>query len=162
MAAHVNSLQAAVVKAQNYCFGSTTITINDTIVPVPSPVSVQQALDSLASTMKSAVGESNWYVAPSFTHKALYGGGLITGMNADMLDGMHLEDIPLGGGGGTGLPVGGLTGQVLAKASDANFDTEWIDIVTSLVAMITGAEEELILVLGQSTRYPLGLSRINV
>lgn len=30
------------------------------------------------------------------------------------------------GGGGGGVPAGGTTGQVLAKASDDNYDTEWV------------------------------------
>lgn len=35
---------------------------------------------------------------------------------------------PDAGGGGTGnVPSGGTTGQVLAKASNANYDTEWIN-----------------------------------
>lgn len=38
-----------------------------------------------------------------------------------------------GGGGGTaenGVPAGGLEGQILAKASNADYDTEWIDAPT--------------------------------
>lgn len=31
------------------------------------------------------------------------------------------------GAAGEGVPVGGTTGQVLAKASNTNFDTEWVD-----------------------------------
>ena len=31
------------------------------------------------------------------------------------------------GGGSVGLPVGGTTGQVLAKASNTNYDVEWVD-----------------------------------
>ena len=58
---------------------------------------------------------------------------LVEKLNADMLDGHHAIDF-----------------------------AELSDIVTSLVEMIAGAEEELILALGQSTRYPLGLSRINI
>lgn len=37
----------------------------------------------------------------------------------------------LGGGGGTpgvGVPVGGTTGQVLAKSSNANYATQWVTI----------------------------------
>ena len=34
-----------------------------------------------------------------------------------------------GGGGGTDLPSGGTTGQVLAKKSNADGDVEWKDIV---------------------------------
>ena len=31
------------------------------------------------------------------------------------------------GGGGQGVPAGGTTGQILAKASDSDYDTQWID-----------------------------------
>jgi hypothetical protein len=33
----------------------------------------------------------------------------------------------IGGGGGTGIPIGGTTDQVLVKATDADYDTEWAD-----------------------------------
>lgn len=31
------------------------------------------------------------------------------------------------GGGGQGVPAGGTTGQILAKASDSDYDTQWVD-----------------------------------
>ncbi len=31
------------------------------------------------------------------------------------------------GAAGEGVPIGGTTGQVLAKNSNTNFDTEWVD-----------------------------------
>lgn len=31
------------------------------------------------------------------------------------------------GGGGQGVPAGGTTGQILAKASDSDYDTRWVD-----------------------------------
>lgn len=31
------------------------------------------------------------------------------------------------GSAGQGVPTGGTTGQILAKASNTNFDTEWVD-----------------------------------
>lgn len=37
---------------------------------------------------------------------------------------------PGGGGGGSGLPTGGATGQVLAKKSATNFDVQWITAPT--------------------------------
>lgn len=37
------------------------------------------------------------------------------------------------GGGGSGLPTGGTTGQILAKASNTNYDVTWIDNFTSQV-----------------------------
>lgn len=35
------------------------------------------------------------------------------------------------------IPVGGTTGQVLAKASNSNFDAEWVDTVNPATAIIT-------------------------
>ncbi len=40
--------------------------------------------------------------------------------------------VALHGSPGVGVPAGGTTGQVLAKASDADYDDEWIDVTTSL------------------------------
>ena len=34
------------------------------------------------------------------------------------------------GKNGIGVPAGGITGQVLAKKSDDDYDTEWIDLPT--------------------------------
>lgn len=42
------------------------------------------------------------------------------------------------GPAGEGVPTGGTTGQVLAKNSNTNFDTEWIDNTGS-----SGVSEEL-------------------
>lgn len=39
------------------------------------------------------------------------------------------------GATGQGVPTGGNTGQVLAKASATNYDTSWIDPPTSGVSM---------------------------
>lgn len=38
-------------------------------------------------------------------------------------------------GGAAGVPVGGTTGQVLAKNSGTDYDTEWIDISTNLAGL---------------------------
>lgn len=38
------------------------------------------------------------------------------------------------GPAGQGVPSGGTTGQVLKKASNTNYDTEWADVVTSNTA----------------------------
>lgn len=38
-------------------------------------------------------------------------------------------------GGAAGVPVGGTTGQVLAKNSSTDYDTEWIDISTDLAGL---------------------------
>lgn len=40
--------------------------------------------------------------------------------------------VALHGSPGVGVPAGGTTGQVLAKASNADYDDEWIDVVSSL------------------------------
>lgn len=45
------------------------------------------------------------------------------------------------GGGGQGVPAGGTTGQVLAKASDSDYDTQWIDVeggTTTPVSIYSG------------------------
>lgn len=42
------------------------------------------------------------------------------------------------GSPGIGIPAGGETGQVLAKASDTNYDTEWVDTAINSVTMLAG------------------------
>lgn len=45
------------------------------------------------------------------------------------------------GGGGQGVPAGGTTGQVLAKASDSDYDTQWVDVeggTTTPVSIYSG------------------------
>lgn len=45
------------------------------------------------------------------------------------------------GGGGQGIPAGGTTGQVLAKASDSDYDTQWVDVeggTTTSVSIYSG------------------------
>jgi hypothetical protein len=42
------------------------------------------------------------------------------------------------GAPGVGVPVGGTTGQVLAKNSDTNYDTEWVDVSGGAWGTITG------------------------
>jgi hypothetical protein len=42
------------------------------------------------------------------------------------------------GAPGQGVPVGGTTGQVLAKNSDTNYDTEWVDVSGGAWGTITG------------------------
>ena len=47
---------------------------------------------------------------------------------------------------GEGVPVGGTTGQVLAKNSATNYDTEWVDVTageTSPVYMLTGSNSDI-------------------
>jgi hypothetical protein len=41
------------------------------------------------------------------------------------------------GADGVGVPTGGTTGQVLAKASNTNFDAEWVDPGTPLSPLLT-------------------------
>lgn len=45
----------------------------------------------------------------------------------EKFDGSVWAEFETGGGGGSGLPDGGTTGQVLAKASDDDQDVEWVD-----------------------------------
>lgn len=48
---------------------------------------------------------------------------------------------PGAGGGGQGVPAGGTTGQVLAKASDSDYDTQWVDVeggTTTPVSIYSG------------------------
>jgi hypothetical protein len=42
------------------------------------------------------------------------------------------------GQAGEGVPTGGTTGQILAKASNTNFDTEWTDNDPDGVQSVTG------------------------
>jgi hypothetical protein len=42
------------------------------------------------------------------------------------------------GAPGVGVPVGGTTGQVLAKNSNTNYDTEWVDVSGGVWGTITG------------------------
>jgi hypothetical protein len=43
---------------------------------------------------------------------------------------------------GPGVATGGTTGQVLAKASNAAFDTHWIDVTTSAFGNIDGGKAD--------------------
>jgi hypothetical protein len=76
-----------------------------------------------------------------------------------------------GGGGGEGVPVGGTTGQVLAKASATDYDTEWIappaggggGAPTSFGTSnqtVLGASNTVVFTLSgaANTVYPLGVS----
>lgn len=51
------------------------------------------------------------------------------------------QGAPGSGGGGQGVPAGGTTGQVLAKASDSDYDTQWVDVeggTTTPVSIYSG------------------------
>lgn len=53
----------------------------------------------------------------------------VTAVNAgqtDTWDDVLIIDPDAGGGGSGNVPAGGTTGQVLAKASNTNYDTEWV------------------------------------
>jgi len=54
---------------------------------------------------------------------------LVAGSNVTVTvdDPANTITIASSGGGGGGVPAGGGTGQVLAKASPADFDTDWVD-----------------------------------
>jgi hypothetical protein len=61
---------------------------------------------------------------------------------------------------GVGVPSGGTTGQVLAKASNTDFDDEWVDVVTDLPLTTKG---DLLTygpggspVVNQPVRFPVG------
>ncbi len=68
--------------------------------------------------------------------------------------------VALHGSPGAGVPAGGTTGQVLAKASDTDYDDEWIDVVTDLPLTTKG---DLLTfgpagspAVGQPVRFPVG------
>jgi hypothetical protein len=41
--------------------------------------------------------------------------------------GVEVITVGIAGADGVGVPIGGATGQILAKASNTNYDTEWVD-----------------------------------
>lgn len=49
-----------------------------------------------------------------------------TGISVDSTDPANPVVSATGGGGSGNVPAGGTTGQVLAKASNSNYDTEWV------------------------------------
>lgn len=68
--------------------------------------------------------------------------------------------VALHGSPGVGVPAGGTTGQVLAKASDADYDDEWIDAAEALPLTTKG---DLLTfgpagspAVGQPVRFPVG------
>ncbi len=68
--------------------------------------------------------------------------------------------VAAGGDPGEGVPTGGTTGQVLAKASNTDFDDEWIDVVAALPLTTKG---DLLTygpagspAVNQAVRFPVG------
>jgi hypothetical protein len=63
-------------------------------------------------------------------------------VNIDILDEPVLVNVVnspgVPGAPGQGVPVGGTTGQVLAKNSNTNYDTEWVDVTGGVWGSITG------------------------
>lgn len=51
---------------------------------------------------------------------------------------IEIQSQGLQGAPGEGVATGGTTGQILAKASNTNFDTEWIDDDAAIWGQITG------------------------
>ena len=49
-----------------------------------------------------------------------------------------IQSIGLKGVDGVGVPAGGGTGQVLAKNSSTDYDTEWVDVVPDAVSSVNG------------------------
>jgi hypothetical protein len=63
-------------------------------------------------------------------------------VNIDVIDEPVLVNVVnspgVPGAPGQGVPVGGTTGQVLAKNSNTNYDTEWVDVSGGVWGTITG------------------------
>jgi hypothetical protein len=63
-------------------------------------------------------------------------------VNIDVIDEPVLVNVinspGVPGAPGQGVPVGGTTGQVLAKNSATNYDTEWVDVIGGAWGTITG------------------------
>jgi nitrogen fixation protein len=63
-------------------------------------------------------------------------------VNIDVIDEPVLVNVVnspgVPGAPGQGVPVGGTTGQVLAKNSNTNYDTEWVDVTGGAWGTITG------------------------
>jgi nitrogen fixation protein len=63
-------------------------------------------------------------------------------VNIDVIDEPVLVNVinspGVPGAPGVGVPVGGTTGQVLAKNSNTNYDTEWVDVSGGAWGTITG------------------------
>ena len=61
-------------------------------------------------------------------------------------DGITPGGVPINPGPvGPGLPSGGTTGQVLAKASDSNLDVVWIDMPDEFVVSVAGRTGDVVL-----------------
>lgn len=44
-----------------------------------------------------------------------------------------IQGVGIPGADGQGVPAGGSTGEVLAKASNTNYDTEWVDLTSKMI-----------------------------
>ena len=95
-------------------------------------------VNTLSSQLNYAlqnIGAENIVTESGSSLEDLYAMGALNGADGkdgtngrDGIDGINGID-GKDGKDGVGVPAGGLTGQVLAKKSDADFDTEWITLV---------------------------------
>ena len=98
-------------------------------------------VNTLSSQLNYAlqnIGAENIVTESGSSLEDLYAMGALNGADGkdgtngrDGIDGINGTNGVDGvdGKDGVGVPAGGLTGQVLAKKSDADFDTEWITLV---------------------------------
>ena len=70
-------------------------TISDTSAPSGNSGVLTTLLGGLANRIKAITGESSWRSNPAVTLKQLVSGTLISGLNADMLDGRHASEFAL-------------------------------------------------------------------
>ena len=98
-------------------------------------------VNTLSSQLNYAlqnIGAENIVTESGSSLEDLYAMGALNGADGkdgtngvdgkDGIDGINGTN-GIDGKDGVGVPAGGLTGQVLAKKSDADFDTEWITLV---------------------------------
>lgn len=65
----------------------------------------------------------------------------------------HITVNIVGGRDGAGVQAGGLTGQALVKASDANYDTKWIDVSSVGGGLPVGGEAGKVLAKKSATNF---------
>lgn len=75
--------------------------------------------------------------------------------------GISVNGIPILGIPGIGVPPGGIENQVLAKKSDANYDTEWVD-QTGVADITVATEEKIGGILSSSNKGELSVSESGI
>lgn len=100
-----------------------------TVFEFPDDLTILEILNSIGYRLANLFG----FVKINTTTKTIDTGEASVNVTGDV-DNLNFDfKIPRGktgpqGPAGPGVAAGGTTGQVLAKKSDANYDTEWIDI----------------------------------